>query len=98
MTPSEAAELHSPAVAPSRAAGSMAQGSNSRGGKPPRRGVGTAPLGTAPPGKAPPGGVDQAFELWLNRGLHQLYDDVAKEPLPDELLKLIEQDKAAPRE
>jgi hypothetical protein len=46
----------------------------------------------------PPTGVDQAFELWLNRGLHQLYDAVAKEPLPDELLKLIEQDKAAPRE
>ncbi len=88
MTPSEAAELHSPAVAPSRAAGSMAQGSNSRGGKPPRRGVGATP----------PSGVDQAFELWLNRGLHQLYDAVAKEPLPDELLKLIEQDKTAPRE
>ena len=86
MTPSETAELHSPAVAPSSAAGSMAQGSNGRGGKPPRRGMGAAPAG-----------IDQAFELWLNRGLHQLYDAVAKEPVPDELLKLIEQDKAAPR-
>lgn len=39
-------------------------------------------------------GVDRAFDLWLTRGLHQLYDQVAKEPLPDELLKLIEDDRA----
>ncbi len=36
--------------------------------------------------------VDAAFDLWLNRGLHQLFDDVANEPVPDELLKLIEED------
>ncbi len=36
---------------------------------------------------------DTAFDQWLNRGLHQLFDDVAKEPVPDELLKLIEDDK-----
>lgn len=36
----------------------------------------------------------KAFDIWLQRGLHQLYDSVAKEPIPDELLKLIEQDKA----
>ena len=34
----------------------------------------------------------EAFDIWLQRGLHQLYDSVAKEPIPDELLKLIEQD------
>lgn len=34
-----------------------------------------------------------AFDIWLQRGLHQLYDDVAKEPIPDELLKLIEEDR-----
>ena len=33
-----------------------------------------------------------AFDIWLQRGLHQLYDSVAKEPIPDDLLKLIEQD------
>ena len=37
--------------------------------------------------------VDAAFDLWLNRGLHQLFDDVANEPIPDELLKLIEEDQ-----
>lgn len=36
---------------------------------------------------------DQAFDLWLKRGLHQLFDDVANEPIPDELLKLIEEDR-----
>lgn len=35
-------------------------------------------------------GRDAAFDLWLNRGLHQLFDGVAKEPIPPELLRLIE--------
>ena len=34
-----------------------------------------------------------AFDLWLQRGLHQLYDDVANEPLPEDLLRLIEEDR-----
>jgi hypothetical protein len=33
------------------------------------------------------------FDLWLQRGLHQLYDDVASEPIPDALLRLIEDDR-----
>lgn len=36
---------------------------------------------------------DQAFDLWLKRGLHKLFDDVANEPIPEELLKLIEEDR-----
>jgi Anti-sigma factor NepR len=36
----------------------------------------------------------EAFDIWLQRGLHQLYDSVAKEPIPDDLLRLIEQDRA----
>jgi len=32
-----------------------------------------------------------AFDLWLQRGLHQLFDNVAKEPIPEELLRLIEE-------
>lgn len=39
-------------------------------------------------------GVDRAFDLWLQRGLHQLYDQVAREPLPEELLRLIEDDRS----
>lgn len=36
---------------------------------------------------------DVAFELWLERGLHKMYDDVANEPIPAALLELIEQDR-----
>lgn len=36
---------------------------------------------------------EAAFDLWLQRSLHQLFDKVAKEPIPEELLRLIEQDR-----
>jgi len=36
---------------------------------------------------------DAAFDIWLRRGLHQMFDDVAREPIPPELLRLIEQDR-----
>ncbi len=44
-----------------------------------------------PPNQSKPS--DDAFDVWLNRGLHQLFDDVANEPIPDELLKLIKEDR-----
>ena len=37
--------------------------------------------------------TDAAFDIWLNRGLHQMFDTVASEPIPDELLRLIEDDR-----
>jgi hypothetical protein len=40
-------------------------------------------------------GVDKAFDLWLRRGLHQLYDTVAKEPIPENLLRMIEEDRTS---
>ena len=36
---------------------------------------------------------DAAFDIWLRRGLHQMFDDVAREPIPPELLRLIERDR-----
>jgi len=42
-------------------------------------------------------GVDRAFDVWLQRGLHRLYDTVAKEALPPELLRLIAEDRSARR-
>jgi hypothetical protein len=39
------------------------------------------------------GKADEAFDLWLQRGLHKLFDDVASEPIPAELLKIIEEDR-----
>ncbi len=46
-----------------------------------------------PPPRRPRRKPDTAFDQWLNRGLHQMFDDVAKEPIPEELLRLIEDDK-----
>jgi len=43
-----------------------------------------------PPEKGSEGRADSAFDLWLRRGLHQLFDEVAREPVPEELLRLIE--------
>jgi hypothetical protein len=36
-----------------------------------------------------------AFDLWLQRGLHKMFDDIANEPVPDELRKLIEEDRGS---
>ncbi|MBC9178376.1 hypothetical protein EBE87_04740 [Pseudoroseomonas wenyumeiae] len=44
-------------------------------------------------GRARKGTPDAAFDLWLQRGLHAMYDDIAREPIPEELLRLIEQDR-----
>jgi hypothetical protein len=70
-------------------AGSAAQGSTL--GPPPGMGASSGGASGGPEGA---GRVDQAFDLWLHRSLHQLYDRVAAEPLPEELLKLIEEDRA----
>jgi hypothetical protein len=45
------------------------------------------------PDPAPERKGESAFDLWLQRGLHQLYDEVANEPIPDALLRLIEEDR-----
>ncbi len=36
---------------------------------------------------------DNAFDVWLQRGLHQMFDAVAAEPVPEDLLRLIEDDR-----
>ncbi|MBS7810372.1 NepR family anti-sigma factor [Roseococcus pinisoli] len=56
-----------------------------------KRSAATQTLGNAGRGrKAAP---DVAFELWLERGLHKMYDDIASEPIPAALLELIERDR-----
>jgi hypothetical protein len=37
--------------------------------------------------------ADAAFDLFLKRGLHDMFDKFAEEPVPPELLKLLEDDK-----
>ena len=51
------------------------------------------PRSKKPPREQPPAKPQAAFDLWLQRGLHQMFDDVANEPVPEELLKIIENDR-----
>ena len=51
------------------------------------------PVAVKAPSERKTGG---AFDLWLQRGLHQLFDEVAREPIPEELLKIIEDDRNKP--
>jgi len=45
------------------------------------------------PKRARHAGPDSAFDLWLQRGLQQVFDEVAQEPIPSEILDLIEQSR-----
>ncbi len=47
----------------------------------------------SPPEKTKKVASTAPFDLWLQHGLHQMFDSVAKEPIPDALLKLIEDDR-----
>lgn len=40
----------------------------------------------------------RAFDIWLRRSLHRLYDEAMREPIPPELLRLIERDRDRRRE
>lgn len=46
-----------------------------------------------PAAKARQAGPDSAFDLWLQRGLQQVFNDVAQEPIPFEILDLIEKSR-----
>lgn len=84
MMRSEAAILERTAVIPSSAVGAMGKTNQKRSGEPGR-----------PPTDPGGEGVDGAFDVWLRRGLHQLYDTVAKEPIPESLIRLIEEDRTS---
>ena len=54
-----------------------------------------SPVGPAQ-GRAAPlpaAAVKSAFDAWIDQGLHALFDGVKDEPIPEELLRLIEQDR-----
>lgn len=38
---------------------------------------------------------ERPFDLWLHKQLHAMYDEIASEPLPPDLLNLIDRDAAA---
>lgn len=37
----------------------------------------------------------QPFDHWLHKQLHELYDSVANEPLPDDFIRLIDREMRA---
>jgi hypothetical protein len=39
-----------------------------------------------------PKGNDRPFDMWLHKQLHAMYDEIASEPLPEDLLNLIDKD------
>jgi hypothetical protein len=36
---------------------------------------------------------EDPFDQWLERGLHEAFDAVAQEPIPDDILWLIDEDR-----
>ena len=36
--------------------------------------------------------TERPFDLWLQKQLHAMYDEIASEPLPEDLVSLIERD------
>jgi len=36
--------------------------------------------------------AEKPFDMWLHKQLHAMYDEIAAEPLPDDLINLIERD------
>ncbi len=45
-------------------------------------------------GKTKPA-AERPFDVWLQKQLHAMYDEIASEPLPEDLLALIELDAKA---
>jgi hypothetical protein len=37
---------------------------------------------------------ERPFDMWLQKQLHAMYDEIASEPLPNDLLNLIDHDAA----
>ena len=46
-------------------------------------------------GKKMKSAVERPFDMWLQKQLHAMYDEIASEPLPEDLLVLIERDAKA---
>ncbi len=48
--------------------------------------------GESPRTAMKPAPSDRPFDMWLQKQLHAMYDEIAAEPLPTDLLNLIETD------
>lgn len=50
--------------------------------------------GRPPSDRAAPKASERPFDMWLQKQLHAMYDEITNEPLPDDLLNLIDKDAA----
>ena len=62
------------------------------------RGRTTSPPGSHPGGPRKKTSEERPFDLWLQKQLHAMYDEIASEPLPNDLVDLIGRDAAAARD
>lgn len=46
------------------------------------------------PARTKPKTSERPFDMWLQKQLHAMYDEIASEPLPEDLLNLIDTDAA----
>jgi hypothetical protein len=44
----------------------------------------------------PKAGNEKPFDTWLRKQLHAMYDEIAAEPLPSDLIDLIDRDTGGP--
>jgi hypothetical protein len=51
--------------------------------------------GDAKPARAAKASAERPFDMWLQKQLHAMYDEIASEPLPNDLLNLIDHDAAS---
>lgn len=51
-------------------------------------------VGRAGSARSKPRSNDRPFDMWLHKQLHAMYDEIASEPLPDDLVNLIDKDAA----
>ena len=49
-------------------------------------------LESAKPKAPPKASRERPFDMWLQKQLHSMYDEIAAEPLPSDLLNLIDRD------
>jgi len=49
------------------------------------------------PAARPDAAADRPFDRWLQKQLHAMYDEIASEPLPNDLLNVIDNDAADSR-
>jgi hypothetical protein len=54
----------------------------------------SAPKGGDGKSRAAKPSAERPFDMWLQKQLHAMYDEIASEPLPNDLLNLIDHDAA----